>query len=241
MSTRDTTESPAGYKASIIDYANKIEELFAKMEGVRAEVLPPNRQSVDDYFTFGWDTLHTLTATVNQLQPEPGPSTWDKFKSYLEAEEARLNTNLTAVDYVIDGTDTLTLITGTGRIEKVGLRQYIYPTTHINNVLKTVFPLIYLLVKRHYEIMRVMRTKVLDNRELLYGIESIRYAKDAIQYRMNDLTSTSSPISLVDLYHLPRPLTQTYFLNKNLTLKNNFRISLMALCVILVFTHSPTF
>ena len=98
------------------------------MEGVRAEVFPPNRHFVDDYFTFGWDTLHTLTAAVIQLQPEPGPSTWDKFKSYLEAEEARLSTNLTAVDYVIDGTDTLALITGTGRIEKVGPRQYIYPT-----------------------------------------------------------------------------------------------------------------
>ena len=213
VSSRNTTESPAGYRASIIDHANKIEELVAKMEGVRAEVLPPNRQSVDDYFTFSWKTLHTLTAAVTQLQPKPGPSTWDKFKSYLEAEEARLSTNLTAVDYVIDGTDTLTLITGTGRIEKVGLRQYIYPTTHIHYVLKTVFPLIYLLVKRHYEIMRVMRTKVLDNRELWYGIESIRHTEDAIQYRMNDLTSTSSPISLVgciaDLVHLCRHILST--------------------------------
>ena len=92
------------------------------MEGVRAEVLPPNRQSIDDYFTFGWDIVHALTAAVTPLQPEPGPSTWDKFKPYLEAEEARLSTNLKAVDYVIDGTDTLTLITGVGRIEKVGAR-----------------------------------------------------------------------------------------------------------------------
>ena len=95
------------------------------MEGVRAEVLPPNRQSVDDYFTFAWFTIHTLTAAVTPLQPEPGTSTWDKFKTYLEAEEARLSTNLKAVDYVIDGTDTLTLITGAGRIEKVSARQYI--------------------------------------------------------------------------------------------------------------------
>ena len=89
--------------------------------------------------------------------------------------------------------------------------------------------------------MRVMRIKVLDNRELWYGIEGIRYAKDAIEYRMNDLTSTSSPISFAGLYRLPRPRTQTYFLNKNLTLRNNSRISLMALCVIPVFTYPSTF
>ncbi|KAI9464119.1 hypothetical protein BJY52DRAFT_887705 [Lactarius psammicola] len=160
-----------GYRASIIDYANKIEELVAKMEGVRAEVLPPNREFIDDYFIFGWETIHTLTAAVTPLQPELGPSISDKFKSYLEAEEARLSANLKAVDYIVDGTDTLTLITGAGRIEK------------------TLFPIIYLLVKRHYEIMRAMRTKVLDSRELWSGVESILYVKDAIRYRMNDLTN----------------------------------------------------
>ncbi|KAH9171872.1 hypothetical protein EDB89DRAFT_2070428 [Lactarius sanguifluus] len=163
-----------GYRASIIDYANKIEELCAKMEGVRAEVLPPNRGFIDDYFTYGWDIVHTLTAAVTSLQPEPGPSTSDKFKSYLEAEEARLSTNLKAVDYVIDGTDTFTLITGMGRIEK------------------TIFPILYLLMKRHYEIMRAMRTKVLDSRELWSGVESILNVKDAIRYRMNDLSNIFS-------------------------------------------------
>ncbi|KAH9171881.1 hypothetical protein EDB89DRAFT_1851867 [Lactarius sanguifluus] len=161
----------AGYKVSIIDYANKIEELLAKMEGIRVEVLPPNRLAVDDYFRFVWRSVHTLTAAVTPLQPESGPSNSDRFKSHLEAEEARLNTNLKAVDYTIDGTDTLTLIAGMGRIEK------------------TVFPLIYLLLKRHYEIMRAMRTKVLDSRELWYGVETILYVKDAIQYRVNDLAN----------------------------------------------------
>jgi hypothetical protein len=96
------------------------------MEGVRSEVLPPNRRSVDDYFRFVWESVHTLTAAVASLQPESGPSSGDKFKSHLEAEEARLSANLKAVDYVIDGTDTLTLITGEGRIEKVGARRYIH-------------------------------------------------------------------------------------------------------------------
>jgi hypothetical protein len=110
-------ESPVGFRASIINYAKQIEELFAKMEGVRSHVLPPNREAIDDYFTYVWEPIHTLTAAVIPLQP--GPNNPEKFKPYLEAEESRLAANLKAVDYIIDGTDTLTLITGAGRIEKV--------------------------------------------------------------------------------------------------------------------------
>jgi hypothetical protein len=101
----------------MIDYAEKIEELFAKMEGVRAEVLRPNRESIDNYFNTAWYHVYTLIAAVLPLYPEP--NNLEKFKPYLEAEETRLGENLKAVDYVIDGIDTLTLITGMGRIEKV--------------------------------------------------------------------------------------------------------------------------
>ena len=115
----------AGYRASIIDYADKIEELFAKMEETRAEVLPPNQKFFDNYFTFAWKIVHTLTTAVTPLEPELGTGDLERFKPYLEAEEIRLSTNLKAVNYDIDGTDTLTLITGVGRIEKVGARQHI--------------------------------------------------------------------------------------------------------------------
>jgi hypothetical protein len=111
------SESPIGFRESIINYAKEIEELFAKMEGVRATVLPPNREALDEYFADVWEPVHTLAAAVISLSPDT--SNPEKFKPYLEAEEARLGARLNSVDYVIDGTDTLTLITGAGRIEKV--------------------------------------------------------------------------------------------------------------------------
>jgi hypothetical protein len=137
------------------------------MEGIRLHVLPPNREVVDEYFHYVWEPVHTLISAALSLQY--GQNKMEKFEPYLEEEEARLGANLKAVDYIIDASDTLTLITGVGRIEK------------------TVFPLLYLLMKRHYEIMRGMRTKVLDSRELWYSVESILYVKDAIRYRVNDL------------------------------------------------------
>jgi len=112
-----TTEFSAGFRTSIINYAKRIEELFAKMEGVRAIVLPPNREPIDDYFDHIWEPVHSLTAAVISLPSEA--SNPEKFKLYLEAEEARLDSHLKSVDYTIDGTDTLTLITGVCRIEKV--------------------------------------------------------------------------------------------------------------------------
>lgn len=114
----------AGFKWSIIDYARRIEELFAKMEGVRNVVLPPNRQVVDGYFGYVWRAVHTLTAAVlsESSSQSSGSDDLKKFKPHLEAEEARLRNNLRAVDYIIDGIDTIPLIAGVGRIEKVRIK-----------------------------------------------------------------------------------------------------------------------
>lgn len=57
---------------------------------------------------------------------DPGLTDPGKFKFHLEAEEARLGKYLRDVKYVIDGTDTLALITGGGRIEKVRVGNAIY-------------------------------------------------------------------------------------------------------------------
>jgi hypothetical protein len=46
-------------------------------------------------------------------------------------------------------------------------------------------------MKRHYEIMRIMRTKILSMRELLDGTNGIMYIREAITYRVQDLTRVS--------------------------------------------------
>jgi hypothetical protein len=50
-------------------------------------------------------------------------------------------------------------------------------------------------MKRHFEIMRIMRTKVLDPRELWYSVESIVFVQDAIRYRVDDLASMFAALS----------------------------------------------
>ncbi|KAI0044626.1 hypothetical protein FA95DRAFT_1496723 [Auriscalpium vulgare] len=174
----------AGWKASIIEYASKIEAIFAKMEGIHAKLHPANRQHADDYFRFAWKAVHTLTATMIKEVPESLPE--DKFGKYIQTEEARLTENLKAVEYNIDGLDTLALVTGVGRIEKASIRTYESDLAGLT-YLQFAFPVLYLLVKRHYEVMRIARTKVISPRELFDGVESILYVADALRFRMREL------------------------------------------------------
>jgi hypothetical protein len=44
-------------------------------------------------------------------------------------------------------------------------------------------------MKRHYDIMRMMRTKVVDSHELLNTVQSIQCLRDAIRDRVDDLAS----------------------------------------------------
>lgn len=46
-------------------------------------------------------------------------------------------------------------------------------------------------MKRHYEIMRIMRTKVVNFRDLFEGAECISHVLRAVTHRVEDLTSLS--------------------------------------------------
>ncbi len=55
-------------------------------------------------------------------------------------------------------------------------------------------------MKRHYEIMRIMRTKILNMRELLEGAQGIIYIYQAVVYRVQGLTSVLFLSSAVACY-----------------------------------------
>ncbi|KAI0265555.1 hypothetical protein BC834DRAFT_987866 [Gloeopeniophorella convolvens] len=157
----------AGWHVSVVDYAEKIEALFAKMDGINSEILAPNREFVVQHQNLVFHNIYPLTVGVARPPPEMHP----KFTEYIQAEEARLATNLKAVDYVIDGVDTLKLVTGEGRVEK------------------TLFPLLYLLLKHHFEIMRIARKKILHGDELNANANTLSIVIYAMNERIRDLTN----------------------------------------------------
>ncbi|KAJ7188394.1 hypothetical protein C8R46DRAFT_19344 [Mycena filopes] len=159
-----------GFHQSMTLYAVKIRELVAKMFTVRTLVLPANRTAVNSYLEAIYQGVTSLEAGlapcyVNEALQE-------KFSSYVEAEEARLAGNLMAVDYDLDAANTLTLVTGQGRIERF------------------IFPLIYLLLKRDFEIFRICQTSVIHPDELWDSADTLGWVISAAQERVDLLEST---------------------------------------------------
>ena len=50
-----------------------------------------------------------------------------------------------------------------------------------------MFPLVYILLSRHYRLLQAARSVVLDKRELQDAADSMAQVKDAIRYRVDDL------------------------------------------------------
>ena len=104
-------------------YIDKIIELCAKMFSIRPLIHSSNRNAIDKYLQTVWKRANTLTSSfVSTYQTE---ALQDRFKSYVDAEEQRLREGLETVRYDIDAMDTLSLVTGPGRIEKVRFPCYL--------------------------------------------------------------------------------------------------------------------
>ncbi|KAJ7777905.1 hypothetical protein DFH07DRAFT_730843 [Mycena maculata] len=159
-----------GFHQSMSIYATKIRELIAKMFALRTLVLPANRIAVNSY-------LETIYHGVVSLESGLAPcfvseALQDKFRSYVDSEEARLRGNLEAVDYDLDAANTLTLVTGEGRIERF------------------LLPLIYLLLERDFQKMRICQKTVIHLDELWDAADTISWVISAAQERVDLLEAT---------------------------------------------------
>ncbi|KAF8518842.1 hypothetical protein BU17DRAFT_90643 [Hysterangium stoloniferum] len=123
-----------GWHMTLTDYASKIQELTGKMFAILPSIRSENLGFVNNYLNQVYPTVTTLQASVNVSYRNEGLKA--RFQSYVDAEEERLKNNLQAIKYDIDESDTLALVTGPGRIEKY------------------LFPILYLLLQRHFEIFR---------------------------------------------------------------------------------------
>ncbi|PIL29961.1 hypothetical protein GSI_07872 [Ganoderma sinense ZZ0214-1] len=156
-----------GHQISMSDYAAKIDVLLAKMFALKTHVLPANRNAMEQYLLPVWTIATMLTAAFRRVDVDE--QLLQRFEDYTEAEEKRLAENLKTAKYDIDAQDTLDLIRGPGRIEK------------------HVFPLLYLLLKRDFEIMRLARTQCLHVDELYDSMCTILWVFEAVNDRHDDL------------------------------------------------------
>ncbi len=98
--------------------ASEIRRICAKMFAIRPFIHTENRQAVETYLDTTWKEITTLSYSLAS-SPLQSDDLKERFQSYVDAEEQRLKEGLEIFKYNIDAIDTLRLITGAGRIEKV--------------------------------------------------------------------------------------------------------------------------
>lgn len=109
-----------GWKIFASQYVDKIKELLSKMRVAIPRVHPRNRRAVDNYFNIWWWCAFLLLGMPEHGRPEAEFSTPpDRFQEYIDLEEQRIRGNLEKIKYDIDASDTLSLVLGSGRLEKV--------------------------------------------------------------------------------------------------------------------------
>ncbi|KAI0757703.1 hypothetical protein C8Q80DRAFT_1091665 [Daedaleopsis nitida] len=156
-----------GWQMAMTHYVAEIDRLLEKMFAIKSSVLPANRRFVERYLDSVWSFVTELTSGFRRA--EWNDTLQEKFQTYVSAEEANMRGQLETVRYDIDAADTLLLITGPGRIEK-----------HL-------FLLLYLLLKRDFEIFRLARTTVLHKDELWDSANTLEWVFRAVSDRHNDL------------------------------------------------------
>ena len=173
---------------AMTSYASKIDLLLAKMFSLKSLVLPANRNYLERYLSRIWTPVTELTTALRRT---PGNEVLRaKFQPHVDAEEARLRRNLEAFRYDIDARDALMLITGPGRIEKVTRSTSRVFVEFLIVYVQFLLPLLYLLLKRDYEIMRIGRGHVLHKDELFDAADTFDWVFEAVQDRYNDLSGT---------------------------------------------------
>ncbi|SJL12357.1 uncharacterized protein ARMOST_15783 [Armillaria ostoyae] len=162
-----------GFQMTLFQYYTQIRTLLQQMHTAAEQTLPANRVFVDAFLgAFLFRDLDNLLSGFQEQIPYHGTwnwNDWSKFLPYVQGEEKRLKDQLEAFQYSIDASDTLLLITGPGRLERF------------------IFPLMYLLLERHYLIIKYCHSNVIHPGILWNSLQSVDIIMDAVGVRVKDL------------------------------------------------------
>ncbi|KAJ7429390.1 hypothetical protein B0H11DRAFT_2409490 [Mycena galericulata] len=162
----------AGWHASVTWYKNRIYNIISAMLSLVKRIKPANIQAADKYLNS--PAMQRLELLLRSTHSAPG-TTYDDGRlaqiihAYQDSEEKKLATQLDSLLYELDDVATLRLITGPRRIERY------------------VYPLIFRLLKRHYDIMRLAAIHILDDAEWEVMITSLATVFKAVDERTSNL------------------------------------------------------
>ncbi|KAJ7140785.1 hypothetical protein C8R44DRAFT_237363 [Mycena epipterygia] len=162
----------AGWHATVTRYKNRIYKILAAMMSLLRHVKPANIQAVDTYL--GGLELRRVELLLRSTRSAESTAYNDPrltriADTFEDTESEKLATQLKGLLYELDDTTTLRLITGTRRIERY------------------VYPLIFHLLKHHFEILRLACIHVLDESEFDLMTKSLATVFEAVDERTRNL------------------------------------------------------
>ncbi|KAJ7124548.1 hypothetical protein C8R44DRAFT_704054 [Mycena epipterygia] len=162
----------AGWHGIVTWYKNRIYNLLKAMFRLSRRVHPANRKAVDKYL--GGESIQKVELLLRSTRSAPAdlyddPRLTEIADAFQNEQDSKLEERLSGVEYELDDTTTVRLVTGPGRIERY------------------VYPLVFWMIKRHFDMIRLACKHVLDPAEFDMMNYSLYHIFDALNERTRNL------------------------------------------------------
>ncbi|KAG8881280.1 hypothetical protein FRB98_004439 [Tulasnella sp. 332] len=147
-------------------YEKKIRSLIKQMREMQNTVLDDNKDVVDNYLSNQLDYVEKLTTWGVD---EKDKLLLNMVEAQRAKDEARITRNLEDIKYEIDSSAAILAVCGPGRVERY------------------LLPLLYALLKRHAQIIKLCKEYILDGRELELATASLAVVIEEVSNRVYDL------------------------------------------------------
>ncbi|KAG1736406.1 uncharacterized protein EDB91DRAFT_504650 [Suillus paluster] len=163
----------AGWRVDSQYYHTRIEQILDSMIYVQADALPENWRCIIRYLhSYPIRGIKCLVRSLTELGTENSDLDLTRLVARRRtAQEQMLADKLNIVKYEIDSTDSIKLF-GSGRIENF------------------LLPLLYLVTRRHLQIMKLASTVILAERELESATQTIENILEGVSLRVEQLAGT---------------------------------------------------
>lgn len=163
----------AGWRVDSQHYHGRIEQVLNSMIYAQEDVLPENRRCVATYLnSYVIDGIKRLIRSLAELGSEDSDLDLGQLTAQRrKVQEETLADKLNIVKYEIDSKDSIKLF-GSGRIENF------------------LLPLLYLVIRRHLQIMKLASTVTLVERELESATLTIENILEGVSLRVGQLAES---------------------------------------------------
>ncbi|KAL7277857.1 hypothetical protein ACG7TL_008803 [Trametes sanguinea] len=167
-----------GWQAAMTEYKRRIHVILGLMHKLVSSVRPCRASTLTrDYLPTVKPLADTITGSFCDSSLNSTLS--GKFQEFVDQQEATIRERLETANYCLDTLDTLALVNGPSGLER------------------NVFIILYLLLRRHYDIMRVGQKVLLHPEELRDAAASVTVIADAFNFRAQDLAAWFSQRRLI--------------------------------------------